>query len=100
MTNLQLKLSFQKIKQVEWMGALQEANAFKHIEKDMKNHVPWGEREKVALHQIFPQSEKQCRKNQRWTKNEQGQDIRWEEIGDEEFICGQTMKVKKCSKCR
>src|SRR5580692_1412727 len=54
MTNLQHKLSFQKIKQVEWMGALQEANSFKHIEKDMKNHVPWGEREKVALRQIFP----------------------------------------------
>src|SRR5580692_3626851 len=49
MTNLQLKLSFQKIKQVEWMGTLQEANAFKCIEKDMRNHVPWGEREKVAL---------------------------------------------------
>src|SRR5580692_4578754 len=100
MTNLQLKLSFQKIKQVEWMGALQEANAFKHIEKEMKNHVPWGEREKVALQQIFPQSEKQHRKNQRWTKNKQGQDIHWEEIGDEALLHGQATKVKKCSKCR
>jgi hypothetical protein len=100
MTNLQLKLSFQKIKQVEWMGALQEANAFKRIERQMKSHVPWGEREKVALQQIFPQSEKQRRKNQRWTKNDQGQDIRWEEIGDEAVLRTQTTKAKRCSKCR
>jgi hypothetical protein len=100
MTNLQLKLSFQKIKQIEWMGALQEANAFKRIEKDMKNHVPWGEREKVALQQIFPQSQKQRRQTQRWTKDKNGQDISWEEVGDETFIRGQVTKAKRCSKCR
>jgi hypothetical protein len=100
MTNLQLKLSFQKIKQVEWMGALQEANAFKRIEKDMKNHVPWGEREKIALQQIFPQSQKQRRQNQKWTKDESGRDIRWEELSDETLIRGQVTKAKKCSKCK
>jgi hypothetical protein len=100
MTNLQLKLSFQKIKQVEWLGALQEANAFKRIEKDMRNHVPWGEREKVALHQIFPQSQKQRRQNQKWTRDENGRDIKWEELSEDTLIRGQATKAKKCSKCR
>ena len=59
MNQLQLRLSFQKIKQMEWMGALQDADAFRRIEKSIRAHVPWGEREELALRQVFPLTQRQ-----------------------------------------
>ena len=46
--------AFQCIKLMEWKEALNTADAYDRITMEMKDHVPWGEREQTAIGQVIP----------------------------------------------
>ena len=89
-TCLNSQRAFQHIKMVEWKDALKSTDAYERITEEMRDHVPWGAREQMAIGQVIPHLKK-CT-YMHWEEDAKGLKTSWE-------VKDHPQKQKKCAKC-
>jgi hypothetical protein len=86
------KLAFQKIRMMEWYGALQDADGYRRLATGLQDYNPWGNGEQEALRQVLKGFRVPLHLRTRKVEGDWG-------FEDKEVPVRKN-KAKKCSKCR